>query len=114
MSKVIICANQKGGVAKTTTVIDTRTSVGIKVGIEAARAGLNTMLDRMDVLDASIEKYDAEMENIMNELDISTYLTSVPGVGKVTATAFVAETGDLSRFDDWKQVRKMAGLSVFF
>ena len=87
-------------------------SIGIKVGIEAARVGLNTMLDQMDILDASIEKYDAEMEMIMNELDISIYLTSVPGVGKVTAAAFVAETGDLSRFDDWKQVRKMAGLNL--
>ena len=89
-----------------------KNSIGIKVGIEAARIGLNTMLDQMDILDASIEKYDAEMEAIMNELDISTYLTSVPGVGKVTAAAFVAETGDLSRFDDWKQVRKMAGLNL--
>ena len=87
-------------------------SIGITVGIEAARIGLNGMLDQMDIIDASIDKYDAEMERIMSELNISAYLTSVPGVGNVTAAAFIAETGDLSRFEDWKQVRKMAGLNL--
>jgi len=45
------------------------------------------------------------MDDIISALDIGKYLTSVPGVGKI-------KSGDLDRFDDWKQVRKMAGLNL--
>lgn len=66
----------------------------------------------MELLDLQIEECDQKMDDLMSELDIADYLTSVPGVGNVTAASFIAETGDLSRFDDWKQVRKLAGLNL--
>ena len=45
-------------------------------------------------------------------MDLSKYLTDIPGVGKVIAAAFIAETGNLDRFDHWKQIQRLAGLNL--
>lgn len=37
---------------------------------------------------------------------------SIKGVGVVTAASFLGEVGDLSRYDDWRQLRKMAGFNL--
>ena len=87
-------------------------SIGITTGLGAARMRLNDLLDQLDILDQQIENCDQAMDDIISSLDIGKYLTSVPGVGKITAASFIAETGNLDRFDDWKQIRKMAGLNL--
>ena len=87
-------------------------SIAVTTGLEATRLRINNMLNQMELLDLQIEECDQKMDELMSELDIADYLTSVPGVGNVTAASFIAETGDLSRFDDWKQVRKLAGLNL--
>lgn len=89
-----------------------RSSVGITVGIEASRQRLNDILNQMDMLDCQIEYCDQAMNEIIDRLDVGRYLTSVPGVGDVIAASFIAETGDLDRFEDWKQLRKLAGLNL--
>lgn len=89
-----------------------KSSIGITTGLRAARMRLNDLLDQLDILDLQIANCDQAMNDIISALDIEKYLTSVPGVGKIIAASFIAETGDLNRFDDWKQVRKMAGLNL--
>ena len=34
------------------------------------------------------------------------------GVGPIISAAFLGEVGDIGRFDDWKQVRSLAGLNL--
>lgn len=93
--------------------IDTaRNSIGVATGLRAARMRLDDLLDQLDILDQQIMECDQAMDDIISSLDIGEYLTSVPGVGKIVAASFIAETGDLNRFDDWKQIRKMAGLNL--
>lgn len=87
-------------------------SIGITTGLCAARMRLDDLLNQLDLLDQQIKKCDQAMDALISSLDIGEYLTSVPGVGKVIAASFIAETGDLNRFDDWKQIRKMAGLNL--
>ena len=70
------------------------------------------LLDQVELFDKQIAECDRAMEEIIVSLDIEPYLTSVPGVGAVTAVSFLAETGDLNRFSDWKQLRKLAGLNL--
>ncbi len=87
-------------------------SIGVNVNIKAARIKLNNLIDQLELFNRQISSVDAEMENIITELNIAPYITSVPGVGNVTAASFIAETGDLNRFQDWKQIRKLAGLNL--
>lgn len=87
-------------------------SIGVTEGIDAARFKLNSLIDQLDLIDAQLEECDLLIDALMQALDIDKFITSVPGVGAVTAASFIAETGDLSRFNDWKQIRKLAGLNL--
>lgn len=89
-----------------------KSSIGVRIGLVAARIKLNDLLDQLEMVSAQIAACDEKMSDIVAALDIEQYLISVPGVGKVIAASFIAETGDLSRFDDWKQIRKLAGLNL--
>ena len=88
------------------------TSVGIKANIAVARIKLDNLIEQLELFNKQIHAVDEEMEKIIAKLDIAPYITSVPGVGNVTAASFIAETGDLNRFQDWKQIRKLAGLNL--
>ena len=77
-------------------------SIGVGFGLSAARLKLNDLLDQIELLNKQIDNCDEMMSQIISRLDIEQYLTSVPGVGKVIAASFIAETGDLNRFSDWK------------
>lgn len=57
--------------------------------------------DLMELIRATI----AEVPNVDKLMEIR-------GVGIKTAAGFVAEVGDISRFDNAKQVQKLAGLSI--
>lgn len=87
-------------------------SIGVRTGLNAVRRRLSDLLDLLDMFDSQIAQCESEMERLLERLDIGRYLTSVPGVGKVIAAGFIAETGELSRFEDWKQIRKLAGLNL--
>lgn len=89
-----------------------QSSIGVKTGLDAVRRRLSDLLDLLDMFDNQIAQCESEMECLLERLDIGKYLTSVPGVGNVIAAGFVAETGELSRFQDWKQIRKLAGLNL--
>lgn len=87
-------------------------SIGLTVGLFSAHIKLNDLLDQLELLSAQIEACDQSMSDMVSSLDIEQYLLSVPGVGSITAASFLAETGNLDRFDDWKQIRKLAGLNL--
>ena len=52
----------------------------------------------------------ARMREILDELDLTEYVTSIPGVSAIGAAAMLAETGDPTRFDSPRALVKHAGL----
>lgn len=57
-----------------------------------------------------------ELEKIIEELVLKipgiVNIMSIKGVGLITAAGFIAEVGEISRFDSPKQIIKLAGLNV--
>lgn len=51
-------------------------------------------------LSAHIAELDAAIEELCDELFPDQQLTSIPGIGKVSAAAILAEVGDVARFPD--------------
>lgn len=39
-------------------------------------------------------------------------LMRIPGIGLVTADGMISEIGDMHRFDDPREIRKLAGLAI--
>jgi transposase len=50
------------------------------------------------------------MVAVLDELDLTALVTTIPGVSAVSAAAILAETGNLNRFDSARAVVKHAGL----
>ena len=48
----------------------------------------------------------------MAKSELGGLLQSMDGIGVVISAAFLGEVGDVSRFDDWKQIRRLSGLNL--
>ncbi len=53
-----------------------------------------------------------EVERLVREIPGTEDMLSIPGVGLVTVAGFLAEVGDLTRYDNPKQIQKLAGLNL--
>ncbi|MCI6997935.1 MAG: IS110 family transposase [Eubacterium sp.] len=87
-------------------------SIGSKEAPGSARIEIRNLLD-------DYELYKKRMDNLMQEIEMK--LTEIPyidklleirGIGLKTVSCFIAEVGDISRFDDPKQLQKLAGYAI--
>jgi transposase len=58
-----------------------------------------------------LSEVETRMVEVLDQLDLTSLVTTIPGVSAVGAAAILAETGDLTRFDSPRAVVKHAGLS---
>ena len=84
-------------------------SVGSKEGPEAARMELQNLLGDMDVYMARLEELLGKIESKLSEIPYIDKLLEIKGIGMVTVSGFIAEVGDIGRFDNPKQLQKLAG-----
>jgi transposase len=59
---------------------------------------------------ARLAQVQTRMVELLDELGLTEYVTSIPGVSAVGAAAILAETGDPTRFDSPRALVKHAGL----
>ncbi len=59
---------------------------------------------------ARLADVESRMVEILDELELTELVTSIPGVSAVGAAAMLAETGDPTRFDSPRALVKHAGL----
>ena len=74
------------------------------------RQTLTPLIAAMKTLDEQIVITDKKLEQLSAENETVRRLQTVPGVGAVTATSFVAIIDQVTRFDTAKQVRMYLGL----
>ena len=87
-------------------------SVGSKEAPEAARMELNNLLNDMDVYVARQEELLRNIEEKLKEIPYTDNLLAIKGIGMVTVSGFIAEVGDIGRFDNPKQLQKLAGYAI--
>ncbi len=87
-------------------------SIGIEEGTAGARVRLKGYLAEIDLWLAQLEETEKAMANALRATGWGEILTSIPGVGVVTAAGFLGEIGDPTAFSDWRQVQKLAGLNL--
>ena len=68
------------------------------------------LLDLLKTLDRQIEQMDQAVADTAQQNDQARLLMTQPGVGPVTALAFVLTIGDVTRFDRSKHVASYLGL----
>ena len=87
-------------------------SVGSKEAPEAARMELKNLLNDIDVYASRMEELLRRIEEKLKEIPYIDNLLAVKGIGMVTVSGFIAEAGDIKRFDSPKQLQKLAGYAI--
>jgi len=87
-------------------------SIGMTAGLAGARLVLASILAELRLWQAEIERLEQAMTETLAATGVGQYLVSMPGVGPISAAIFLGEVGDLSHFEDWRQIRRLAGLNL--
>ena len=95
-----------------TLVLAAEHSIGSKEAPEAARIEIKNLLNDMDVYAARLEELLRSIEEKLKEIPYIDKLMEIKGIGLVTVSGFIAEVGDIGRFDNPKQVQKLAGYAI--
>ena len=87
-------------------------SVGSREAQEAARIELRILLADYERYTAREKELMALIEEKIGEVPYVDKLLEIRGIGLKTVVGFVAEVGDIKRFDDPKQLQKLAGYAI--
>ncbi len=87
-------------------------SVGRTTGKVASEASLQNLLAEYDLYRQQYEKLEQLMQELLMQVPNADKLLDIKGVGLITAATFVGEVGNITRFQDPRQIQKLAGLNL--
>lgn len=95
-----------------TLVTAAQHSIGSREAQEAARIELKILLTDYETQSAREAELMALIEEKVAEVPYVEKLLEIRGIGLKTVAGFIAEVGDIRRFDDPKQLQKLAGYAI--
>lgn len=87
-------------------------SIGRKTAHEAARIEMKELLEDYDKYSNRVDELMSLLEQKTQEIPYIDKLLEITGIGERTAYGFVAEVGDIRRFEDPRQLQKLAGYAI--
>lgn len=87
-------------------------SVGVTYGLESARMQLRMLVEELEFLAGQLEQVEARMSELLEHTGYKEQLLGIKGIGNVTAASFLGEIGDPLRFDNPRQIHRMAGYNL--
>ena len=75
-----------------------------------ARQVLQNLVDQLRDTERRVEEFDARLAEQAREDEICQRLTTIPGIGPITATALVATIGDATVFESGRHLAAWLGL----
>ena len=85
-------------------------SVGNSEGVDAARMEIGMLLEDYESKQKRIEEILDKIKSLIEEIPMAKELLEIKGVGLRTVSGFLAEVGDVKRFNNPKELQKLAGL----
>jgi len=95
-----------------TLVAAAEQSIGSREGLTGARMEIENLLNDYEVYSLRVEKIVATIEELLKNIPNIDKLLEIKGVGINTVSRFIAEVGDIGRFDNPKQLQKLAGFAL--
>lgn len=89
-----------------------KSSIGVQEGLQAAENDLTMLLEDYDMKMKQLDRLMAMVESLINQIPGINEVLKIKGIGLVMVAGFMAEVGDISRFDHPKQIQKLAGLNL--
>ena len=65
-----------------------------------------------DTLQNRLKQITELLEKLVRQVPYAEKLLQIKGIGMKTVSGFIAEVGDISRFNDAKQIQKLAGQAI--
>ena len=87
-------------------------SIGSTKAPESARIELKNLLNDYEIYRKREEELMGLIKEKLSEIPYIDKLLEMKGIGWKTVSGFVAEVGDITRFDDPKQLQKLAGYAI--
>lgn len=89
-----------------------KNSIGVGYGIVSAKLKLELMIEELELLTKQLAQIETAMDLALTDTGYGDIILSIPGIGVVTAASFLGEIGDPMRFDNPRQISKMAGYNL--
>lgn len=87
-------------------------SVGIKDGEEASKTAVKWFVQKIMELDEQLSETEKEINQKCQEIPYAENILEISGIGENILSGILAEMGDISRFDDVKEIQKLSGLGL--
>ena len=101
-----------GGMKRALTLVEAaHNSIGLPGG-NCARMEIQLLLEDFRTKQSQLEMITEVLEEETLSVPYADKLLAIKGVGLITVAGFLAEVGDVRRFDSPKQIQKLAGLEV--
>lgn len=105
--------NNRVGIKKASLVYEAaENSIGVPIGLEGAKYRLDLIIRNLEYIQKEIDSVEELMKKYLIKTGYSEFLLSINGVGIVVAASFLAEVGNISKYNDFKQIQKIAGLNL--
>ena len=89
-----------------------KNSIGRKEAAAVARLEFQSIKEDLDRYQERLEAIDKEVDEILPKIKNADKLFEIKGVGKATVLTFLSEVGDISRFENPKEIQKLAGYAI--
>ena len=87
-------------------------SIGSTEAPGSARIEIRNLLNDYEVYKNRMDDLMREIEAKLSEIPYIDKLMEIKGIGLKTVSCFIAEVGDIRRFDNPKQLQKLAGYAI--
>jgi len=84
-------------------------TIGITNDISYVKTNIKFLIDEYKNILKNLEYIESQMSQALSKLEETKYITSIKGISDIFASDLIGELGNISRFQNWKQIRKYAG-----
>ena len=103
------------GKARAKTLIEAAEhSVGSKEGAVSGKMEIRMLLEDYESRNTRLQEVMVLIEELVRKIPMTEKLLEIKGVGIRTVSGFLAEVGDISRFNNPKELQKLAGFPLIF
>lgn len=101
------------GLKKATLILNAaKKSIGLRTGLIEARMEIQELIEDYELQAKRLERIDALIKELYEQIPYADKLLEIKGIGIKTAAGFIAEVGDITRFNSPKELQKLAGLEL--
>ena len=87
-------------------------SIGLKSGLTEARMEIRDLIEDYELHTKRLERVNDLIKELCQQIKHVDKLLEIKGIGITTVAGFIAEVGDITRFNDTKELQKLAGLEL--